>query len=102
MICGGRLGSSTAGALACGAVGASAGFAVWTAADCWAGRIVLGNGTAGVRLATGGIEAGGRGRLPTAATGGGPAISRGQGLAQIVAHPVGRHEADNPAVAGID
>src|SRR5438105_3476433 len=71
MICGARLGSSTAGALACGAVGAGAGFA-WTAADCWAGRIVLGNGTEGVRLATGGIEAGGRGRLPTGPTGGGP------------------------------
>src|SRR5436190_7277021 len=72
MICGARLGSITAGALACGAIGAGAGFAAWTAADCWAGRIVFGTGAEGVRLATDGIEAGGRGRLPTGPTGGGP------------------------------
>src|SRR5438045_6049541 len=100
MICGGRLGSSTAGALASGAVGAGAGFAAWTAADCWAWRVVFGNGTEGVRLATGGIEAGDRGRLPRGPTGGGPTgpYLAVKASAEIVAHPICRHKADNTAV----
>src|SRR5438034_11336435 len=78
--------STVAGAATCGGVCASVGLAC-TAADCCAGAAVglaasgfasparggaaLGIGTEGVRLATCGTDAGGRGGPPTVLTGGG-------------------------------
>ena len=58
----------------------------------------------GVRLATCGIERRRPRRAPDRAGRRRPgrAIGRRQILVEIVAHPVGRHEADDPPVAGID
>src|SRR5258708_15249380 len=86
-ICGAAGFASTTGAAACGTVGASAGLAC-TSADCCGGSgaglaasgfisparggAAVGIGTEGVRLATCGMDAGGRGGPLTALTVGGP------------------------------